>query len=406
MSLVEYRAAALAEVAPHVTALGGVRGPAGPRRGRLGPRPVSAGLDALPVRDDLRGQAPYGAPQLPDAVQLNVNENPHAPSPALVADLARAVGEAATTLQPLPRPRGRRAAHRPRGLPVAPHRRAARARAGVGGERLQRGAAAGLPGLRRAGPHRAGLRAVATRCTRCWPAARAPRGSECRDGRTSRCRSTSRSTAVREHRPAITFLTTPNNPTGTVTGLDVVEAVLRRERRAWSSSTRRTRSSPPAQRRHAARPLPAAARQPDDEQGVRAGRRPRRLPRSERRLSSTRCAWCACRTTCRALTQAAARTALAHADELLGTVEQVKAQRDRMVAELDRLGLEVVPTESNFLLFGPLRAPGRRLAGAAGPRACWCATCPAAPAWPAGCASTPAPRARRPRSSTHEGDQP
>ena len=33
-----------------------------------------------------------------------------------------------------------------------------------------------------------------------------------------------------------------------------------------------------------------------------------------------------------ALTQAAARVALAHADELLGTVEAVKAQRDRMVA--------------------------------------------------------------------------
>jgi histidinol-phosphate aminotransferase len=31
--------------------------------------------------------------------------------------------------------------------------------------------------------------------------------------------------AVERHRPAVTFLTTPNNPTGTVTGLDVVDAV-------------------------------------------------------------------------------------------------------------------------------------------------------------------------------------
>jgi histidinol-phosphate aminotransferase len=60
-----------------------------------------------------------------------------------------------------------------------------------------------------------------------------------------------------------------------------------------------------------------------------------------------------------ALTQAAARTALAHADELLGTVEQVKQQRDRMVRDLTTLGLTVAPTESNFLLFGPFPEPGQ-----------------------------------------------
>lgn len=60
-----------------------------------------------------------------------------------------------------------------------------------------------------------------------------------------------------------------------------------------------------------------------------------------------------------ALTQAAARTALAHTAELLGTVEAVKAQRDRMVREVRALGLEVVPTDANFLLFGPFAAPGR-----------------------------------------------
>jgi histidinol-phosphate aminotransferase len=58
-----------------------------------------------------------------------------------------------------------------------------------------------------------------------------------------------------------------------------------------------------------------------------------------------------------ALTQAAARVALAHADELLSTVAAVKAQRDRMVHEIGVLGLQVVPTESNFLLFGPFERP-------------------------------------------------
>ncbi|NCX64731.1 MAG: aminotransferase class I/II-fold pyridoxal phosphate-dependent enzyme, partial [Actinobacteria bacterium] len=34
-------------------------------------------LENLPIRDDLRGQEPYGAPQLAVPVSLNVNENTH-----------------------------------------------------------------------------------------------------------------------------------------------------------------------------------------------------------------------------------------------------------------------------------------------------------------------------------------
>src|ERR1700739_1726337 len=45
------------------------------------PRPT---LDDLPLRDDLRGKSPYGAPQLAVPVRLNTNENPHPPTKALV----------------------------------------------------------------------------------------------------------------------------------------------------------------------------------------------------------------------------------------------------------------------------------------------------------------------------------
>jgi histidinol-phosphate aminotransferase len=53
-----------------------------------------------------------------------------------------------------------------------------------------------------------------------------------------------------------------------------------------------------------------------------------------------------------ALTQAAARVALRHREALLGTVEAVKAQRDRLVRELTDLGCHVVPSDANFVLFG------------------------------------------------------
>ena len=40
-----------------------------------------------PLRDELKGLAPYGAPQLDVPVQLNVNENPYGPSAECVADI-------------------------------------------------------------------------------------------------------------------------------------------------------------------------------------------------------------------------------------------------------------------------------------------------------------------------------
>ena len=64
------------------------------------------------------------------------------------------------------------------------------------------------------------------------------------------------------------------------------------------------------------------------------------------------------------LTQAAARVALRHAPDLLRTVDALRAERDRIVAELSGLGLEVVPSDGNFVLFGGLgdqRVTGQRL---------------------------------------------
>jgi histidinol-phosphate aminotransferase len=56
-----------------------------------------------------------------------------------------------------------------------------------------------------------------------------------------------------------------------------------------------------------------------------------------------------------ALTQAAARAALAHTAALLSTVDAVKAQRDRIVATLRGWGLRVADSDANFVLF---RTPG------------------------------------------------
>ncbi|HEV7192837.1 MAG TPA: histidinol-phosphate transaminase [Jatrophihabitantaceae bacterium] len=59
-------------------------------------------LDELPLRDELRGEQPYGAPQLDVAVRLNVNENPYPPSGEVVLRIAEAVAAVAPTLNRYP----------------------------------------------------------------------------------------------------------------------------------------------------------------------------------------------------------------------------------------------------------------------------------------------------------------
>ncbi|MGB9011951.1 MAG: aminotransferase class I/II-fold pyridoxal phosphate-dependent enzyme, partial [Aeromicrobium sp.] len=58
--------------------------------------------DWVPLRDELRHDEPYGAPQLDLAVQLNTNENPYGPSAEVVASIARAVTDAVGTLNRYP----------------------------------------------------------------------------------------------------------------------------------------------------------------------------------------------------------------------------------------------------------------------------------------------------------------
>ncbi len=59
-------------------------------------------LDALPLRPELRGRTPYGAPQLAVAHRLNTNENPYPLPDALLADLTTALREAAVELNRYP----------------------------------------------------------------------------------------------------------------------------------------------------------------------------------------------------------------------------------------------------------------------------------------------------------------
>jgi histidinol-phosphate aminotransferase len=309
----------------------------------------------LPVRDELVGKKPYGAPQLPDAINLNVNENPYPPSPALVADIAAAVADAATRLNRYPDReavalRTDLAAYLTRrtGVPLGLEQVWA---ANGSNEVLQQVCQAfGGPGRVALGfePSYSMHPLLAAGTATGWVSA--PRAADFTLSLDAAV------AAVREHQPAITFLTTPNNPTGTVTSLDVVAAVCEASDGVVvvDEAYAEFGSSPSAVTLLADHPRLLVSRTMSKAfsgAGLRLGYLAAsaevvdvlRLVRLPYHLS--------------ALTQAAARAALAHTDELLGTVETVKAQRDRMVAGVRALGLTVVPTEANFLLFGPFDAP-------------------------------------------------
>jgi len=312
-------------------------------------------VSALPVRDDLVGKKPYGAPQVVDAVQLNVNENPYGPSASLVADLQRAVGEVAPHLNRYPDRdavalRTDLAAYLSArtGVPLTVDQVWA---ANGSNEVLQQVLQAfGGPGRTALGfePSYSMHPLLATGTGTRWVAEQRSEGFTIELDAAVR--------AVQTHRPAVTFLTTPNNPTGTVTGLDVVEAVCQASDgmvvvdeayAEFASVPSATTLLDRCPRLVVSRTMSKAFALAGARLGYLAASADvvdaLQLVRLPYHLS--------------AVTQVVARTALAHTDELLGTVEQVKAQRDRIAASLRAQGLTVVPTEANFLLFGPFDDP-------------------------------------------------
>ncbi|MBN1171142.1 MAG: histidinol-phosphate transaminase, partial [Micromonosporaceae bacterium] len=160
-------------------------------------------------------------------------------------------------------------------------------------------------------------------------------------------------TQVREHQPVVVLLCSPNNPTGTALPLEVAEAVAEESSgivvvdEAYAEFSRPgTPSALTLLARHENVVVSRTMSKAFALAGVRLGYLAAapaiveavQLVRLPYHLSS--------------LTQAAALAALAHAAELLATVEAIKVQRDRIVTQLGAAGIPVAPSDANFVLFG------------------------------------------------------
>ncbi|MGX6604889.1 histidinol-phosphate transaminase [Micromonosporaceae bacterium Da 78-11] len=304
-------------------------------------------VDDLPIRDELRGRTPYGAPQLDVAVRLNTNENSY-PLPDVVVD-AIAKGLQAE-LRDLNRYPDRDAVALRTDLAgylghdlTAAHVWAANGSNEVQQQLLQAFAGPGRTALG-FGPSYSmhPLLAVGTG-SRWIGALRDADFGLTVDAVVAQ---------LAEHDPDLVFLCSPNNPTGTALDPAVITAVLERARgmvivdEAYTEFAREGTSS--ALGLLSEHPRLVVSRTMSKAFGFAGGRlgyfaadpavvEAIQLVRLPYHLST--------------LTQAAARAAVAQRDALLATVEAIKEQRDRIVVTLRERGTRVADSDANFVLF-------------------------------------------------------
>jgi histidinol-phosphate aminotransferase len=307
-------------------------------------------FEELPLRDELRGLTPYGAPQLDVPVRLNTNENPYQlPEPVadaveksirgLVRDLNRYPDRDAVAL------REDLASYVGHGMT------AANVWAANGSNEIQQQLLLAFGGHGRTAMGFApsySMHPLLARAT----------GTGWLDGHRTGFQLTPEGAKaqVRVFQPDIVFVCSPNNPTGTAVSLDTIDAIASEapgvvivDEAYFEFGREGTRSAVELIPRYPRLVVTRTMSKAFAFAGVRVGYligRPLavdyvQLVRLPYHLSS--------------LTQAAARAALAHGPTLLTQVETIKAERDRIVTGLRDLGLTVPDSDANFVLFGQFR---------------------------------------------------
>ncbi|HEX4470445.1 MAG TPA: histidinol-phosphate transaminase [Nocardioides sp.] len=307
--------------------------------------PLPPGL----LRDELLGIEPYGAPQLDVPVLLNVNENPYPPSPAVVADIERAVAEAARDLNRYP------------DREFVALRAALAAYLGHGLEPAQVWAANGsnevmLHVLQAfGGPGRLALSFAPTYSM--YPEYARDTHTAWLAGHREQDFSLDAAAAVelvRERRPHVVLLPSPNNPTGTALPHDVIGALCKELDHGVlvvdeAYAEFRRAGTPSALELLPAHPNLVVTRTMSKAFAL-AGARVGYLAGSAEICDALRVVRLPYHLS--AVTQAVACAALRHAEELLGAVDTLRGERDETVDWLRAQGFRVADSDANFVLFG------------------------------------------------------
>ena len=302
----------------------------------------------LPLREELRGIEPYGAPQLDVPVALNVNENPYPPSEAVVADVAAAVADVTRTLNRYPDREFtelRKSLADYLGHGVTPEQ--VWAANGSNEVMLQILQAFG-------GPGRVAVSFAPTYSMYPEYARDAMTGWVVGHREEDFSLDVEHAVSViEEHRPSVVLLPSPNNPTGTALPLDTVRAVCEATPgvvvidEAYGEFRRS--GTPSALELLPATPNLVVSRTMSKAFAL-AGARLGYIATSTEICDALRVVRLPYHLS--AVTQAVARVALRHADELLARVDELREERDATVTWLREQGLEVAESDANFCLFG------------------------------------------------------
>lgn len=304
-----------------------------------------ASLEDFPIRDDLRGRKPYGAPQLNVPVSLNVNENTHRIPEAVAIDVVAAIAAALIDINRYPDREFtelRTALAKYLGDDLKPEN--LWAANGSNEVLLQIFQAFGGSGRKALGfgPTYSMYSLLAlTTGTSYVDVPRADKYELTPELVVE---------AIKQHKPSIVLLCSPNNPTGTPLSLSVIEAayeatdgilVVDEAYAEFSGDESATSLLPGRPRLLISRTMSKAFAFAGARVGYLAADPGAidalRLVRLPYHLSS--------------FTQAAARAALGHSELMLKTVADIRYQRDRLSLELTELGFEVYRSEANFVLF-------------------------------------------------------
>lgn len=315
------------------------------------------GIDDLPVRDELRGKSPYGAPQLDVPVRLNTNENPYPLPEPLVERIAERVREAARNLNRYPD----RDAVELRTELAKYLTRTGGHRVGVENVWAANGSNEVIQQLLQTfgGPGRTAIgfepsysmHALIARGTgTAWISG--PRGEDFTIDRAAAER------AIAESRPDVVFITTPNNPTGNAVPRETVLALYEAAKpsmvvvdEAYIEFSHGDSLLPLIE----GRPNLVVSRTMSKAFGA-AGLRLGYLAAHPAVVDAVQLVRLPYHLS--AVAQATALAALEHTDTLLGYVEQLKAERDRLVTELRAIGYEVTESDANFVQFGRFDGEG------------------------------------------------
>ncbi len=304
----------------------------------------------LPLRDALRPLSPYGAPQVPAQASLNTNENPYSPSATLQKAITDAVANVAANLNRYP------------------DRDATKLRTELAGYINElSGTKFSAENIWAANGSNEIIQSIFlafgqgsvlgfTPSYSMHPLIAKTTGAQWIDGKRNSDFSLNTADAVAEilaNKPSLTFITTPNNPTGgavtiesiqlladaakAVGGLLVVDEAYAEFSQEISAVTLIANNPHVIVIRTMSKAFAFAGARVGylvSDQAVKDAMMIVRLPYH---LS--------------ALTQAAALVAIEHRAELLGGVSTLIAARENVVSELHAMGLTTIPSSANFVLF-------------------------------------------------------